>query len=93
MSTISTTLLLVGGSFLELAKTCVSTVFGFWFLAGHFRSLSIRLHTINEGRTAINSKTGFVPCTPNGCIELIKHSGIPMVGAKAVVLGKGESSS
>lgn len=46
------------------------------------------LHTINEGRTAINSKNGFIPCTPHGCIELIKRSGISMVGAKAVVLGK-----
>lgn len=46
-----------------------------------------RLHTLNEGRTAINTKTGFVPCTPNGCIELIKRTGIPIAGARAVVLG------
>lgn len=46
------------------------------------------LHTLNEGRTAINTKTGFVPCTPNGCIELIKRTGISMAGARAVVLGR-----
>lgn len=31
-----------------------------------------RLNTINEGRVAIGDMSGFVPCTPNGCIELIK---------------------
>lgn len=46
------------------------------------------MHTINEGRTAIGSLTGFTPCTPHGCIELIKRSGIPIVGARAVVLGR-----
>lgn len=29
-----------------------------------------------------------LPCTPYGCIELIKRSGIKMEGAKAVVLGR-----
>lgn len=32
--------------------------------------------------------TGFLPCTPNGCIELIKMSGVKMSGANAVVLGR-----
>lgn len=32
--------------------------------------------------------TGFLPCTPNGCIELIKMSGYPIRGANAVVLGR-----
>lgn len=46
------------------------------------------MHTVNEGRTAIGNLTGFVPCTPHGCIELIKRSGVPIVGARAVVLGR-----
>lgn len=46
------------------------------------------LNTINEGRVAIGDMTGFLPCTPNGCIELIKKSGVPMAGAQAVVLGR-----
>ncbi|XP_043482868.1 C-1-tetrahydrofolate synthase, cytoplasmic [Leptopilina heterotoma] len=46
------------------------------------------LNTINEGRVAIGDMTGFMPCTPNGCIELIKKSGVPMAGAQAVVLGR-----
>lgn len=46
------------------------------------------LNTINEGRVSIGDMSGFVPCTPNGCIELIKRSGVPMAGANAVVLGR-----
>lgn len=46
------------------------------------------LHTINEGRTAIGDLKGFLPCTPFGCIELIKRSGVQISGAKAVVLGR-----
>ncbi|XP_033229274.1 C-1-tetrahydrofolate synthase, cytoplasmic isoform X2 [Belonocnema kinseyi] len=46
------------------------------------------LNTINEGRVAIGDMTGFLPCTPNGCIELIKKSGVPFTGAQAVVLGR-----
>lgn len=32
--------------------------------------------------------TGFQQCTPNGCIELIKLSGVKIAGAVAVVLGR-----
>ncbi|XP_050499045.1 C-1-tetrahydrofolate synthase, cytoplasmic [Diabrotica virgifera virgifera] len=46
------------------------------------------LNTINEGRTAIGELTSFLPCTPNGVIELIKRSGLPIAGANAVVLGR-----
>lgn len=43
---------------------------------------------MNEGRVAIGDLTGFLPCTPNGCIELIKMSGVAMAGSNAVVLGR-----
>jgi methylenetetrahydrofolate dehydrogenase (NADP+)/methenyltetrahydrofolate cyclohydrolase/formyltetrahydrofolate synthetase len=46
------------------------------------------LNTVNEGRAAIGDMSGFLPCTPNGCIELIKRSGVVMAGAQAVVLGR-----
>lgn len=32
--------------------------------------------------------SGHLPCTPHGCLELIKRSGIPIAGANAVVLGR-----
>lgn len=31
---------------------------------------------------------GFLPCTPNGCMELIRRSGAKIEGATAVVLGR-----
>lgn len=46
------------------------------------------MNTINEGRVAIGDMSGFLPCTPNGCIELIRRSGVSMSGAQAVVLGR-----
>jgi methylenetetrahydrofolate dehydrogenase (NADP+)/methenyltetrahydrofolate cyclohydrolase/formyltetrahydrofolate synthetase len=47
------------------------------------------LCTINEGRVAVGElNSGFMPCTPYGCIELIKRSGVKIEGAKAVVLGR-----
>ncbi|XP_046821575.1 C-1-tetrahydrofolate synthase, cytoplasmic isoform X2 [Vespa crabro] len=46
------------------------------------------LNTINEGKVTIGDMSGFIPCTPNGCMELIKKSGVPIVGAQAVVLGR-----
>ncbi len=32
--------------------------------------------------------TGFPPCTPQGCVELLRHYHIPMKGKRAVVLGR-----
>ncbi|EDV91288.1 C-1-tetrahydrofolate synthase, cytoplasmic [Drosophila grimshawi] len=47
------------------------------------------LHTMNEGRVAIGDLcTGFVPCTPMGCMELIRRTGVEIAGANAVVLGR-----
>ncbi|KAL3285658.1 hypothetical protein HHI36_000190 [Cryptolaemus montrouzieri] len=46
------------------------------------------LNTINEGRVAVGDLSAFVPCTPNGVIELAKRSGIKLAGAEAVVLGR-----
>jgi 5,10-methylene-tetrahydrofolate dehydrogenase/methenyl tetrahydrofolate cyclohydrolase len=31
---------------------------------------------------------GFVSCTPKGCLEIIKRSGIPLEGAHCVVVGR-----
>lgn len=31
---------------------------------------------------------GFPPCTPQGCIELLRHYNIPLKGKRAVVLGR-----
>ncbi|XP_050675314.1 C-1-tetrahydrofolate synthase, cytoplasmic isoform X2 [Leptidea sinapis] len=46
------------------------------------------LNTENEGRTALGDFSGFSPCTPAGCLELIKRTGVSIAGKKAVVLGR-----
>ncbi|XP_041968896.1 C-1-tetrahydrofolate synthase, cytoplasmic isoform X1 [Aricia agestis] len=46
------------------------------------------LNTENEGRAALGDMSGFVPCTPAGCIELIKRTGVTIAGKRAVVLGR-----
>ncbi|KAK2710584.1 hypothetical protein QYM36_011938 [Artemia franciscana] len=47
------------------------------------------LNSVNQGRLAVGDLTsGFIPCTPAGCLELIKRSGIVISGKKAVVIGR-----
>uniref|UniRef100_A0A6A7GBL6 C-1-tetrahydrofolate synthase, cytoplasmic n=1 Tax=Hirondellea gigas TaxID=1518452 RepID=A0A6A7GBL6_9CRUS len=47
------------------------------------------LHPANVGQVLLEgSNAGFVPCTPRGCIELIKRSGCSIEGKHAVVLGR-----
>jgi len=47
------------------------------------------LNTINEGKLAIGDlSSGFVPCTPAGCLHLIKKSGVEIAGSYAVVIGR-----
>jgi len=47
------------------------------------------LCTINEGRVATGDlQSGFLPCTPNGCIKLIEKSGVKVAGSTAVVVGR-----
>lgn len=46
------------------------------------------MNTINEGKVAVGDLSAFIPCTPNGVIELAKRSGIKLAGAEAVVLGR-----
>jgi len=46
-------------------------------------------HPLNIGALAMKGRRGdFIPCTPNGVIELLKRSGTEMSGANAVVLGR-----
>lgn len=44
---------------------------------------------LNIGRLAQKGREPlFVPCTPNGCIYLLKEAGVEISGANAVVLGR-----
>jgi len=46
-------------------------------------------HPINVGRLAMKGRRPeFVPCTPAGCMRLLERTGIPIKGARAVVVGR-----
>ncbi|WP_270912550.1 MULTISPECIES: bifunctional methylenetetrahydrofolate dehydrogenase/methenyltetrahydrofolate cyclohydrolase FolD [unclassified Allofournierella] len=42
---------------------------------------------VNVGRMMIGEEC-FLPCTPAGCIEMLKSTGVPIAGKQAVVLGR-----
>src|SRR4029079_13495358 len=44
------------------------------------------LHPMNLGWLALG-KHAPLPCTPMGCIELLRRFGVPIAGAKVVVIG------
>ena len=44
-------------------------------------------HAINAG-ALMNGEKASVACTPQGCIELLKRSGVELCGANAVVVGR-----
>ncbi len=46
-------------------------------------------HPINVGNL-VAGRTGFVPCTPAGILEILKRSKIPLKGARAVVIGRSD---
>ncbi|TRY54178.1 hypothetical protein DNTS_030453 [Danionella cerebrum] len=47
------------------------------------------LTSINAGKLARGDLGDcFLPCTPHGCMELIKQTGVPLAGKRAVVIGR-----
>lgn len=45
-------------------------------------------HPENVAKLVLEDPTGFVPCTPAGCMKLLEVSGINTNGAEAVVIGR-----
>jgi methylenetetrahydrofolate dehydrogenase (NADP+)/methenyltetrahydrofolate cyclohydrolase len=45
-------------------------------------------HPLNIAKLALGDDSGFVPCTPLGCLRLLRESGVPISGAHVVVLGR-----
>jgi len=45
-------------------------------------------HPENVAKLALEDPTGFVPCTPAGCIKILEVSGISTAGKEAVVIGR-----
>src|SRR5438270_12712049 len=46
-------------------------------------------HPVNVGNLS-TQRPGLVPCTPLGCIEILKRSNIPITGMNAVVVGRSD---
>jgi methylenetetrahydrofolate dehydrogenase (NADP+)/methenyltetrahydrofolate cyclohydrolase len=46
-------------------------------------------HPLNLGRL-VSGRAGLVACTPAGCMEILRRSGIPLEGADAVVVGRSD---
>ncbi|MFM8682599.1 MAG: bifunctional 5,10-methylenetetrahydrofolate dehydrogenase/5,10-methenyltetrahydrofolate cyclohydrolase, partial [Chthoniobacterales bacterium] len=45
-------------------------------------------HSVNVAALAMEDPSALVPCTPLGCMELLRASGIETRGARAVVVGR-----
>lgn len=45
-------------------------------------------HPENVAKLVLEDPTGFVPCTPAGCMKLLEIAGISTHGAEAVVIGR-----
>jgi methylenetetrahydrofolate dehydrogenase (NADP+)/methenyltetrahydrofolate cyclohydrolase len=46
-------------------------------------------HPVNLG-LLVSGRPGLVACTPAGCMEILRRSGIPAEGAEAVVVGRSD---
>lgn len=46
-------------------------------------------HPLNVGRLVLGLPA-FVPCTPNGVLEMLRRSGVPLAGAAVVVVGRSQ---
>src|SRR5712672_1276973 len=45
-------------------------------------------HPLNVAKLALDDDTGFVPCTPLGCLRLLSETGVALSGADVAVLGR-----
>jgi methylenetetrahydrofolate dehydrogenase (NADP+) / methenyltetrahydrofolate cyclohydrolase len=45
-------------------------------------------HPVNVGKLSIGQDDGFIPCTPNGALFMLKESGVQIKGAECVVVGR-----
>ena len=45
-------------------------------------------HPENVAKLALEDPSGFIPCTPAGCMKLLEVSGVTTAGAEAVVVGR-----
>lgn len=46
------------------------------------------LNPVNVAKVFEGDDTGFAPCTPTACMEILEHNKIPLAGKKVVVMGR-----
>lgn len=46
------------------------------------------LHPVNLGRLVLGA-AGPLPCTPSGCVELLRRYDVPLAGAEVTIVGRG----
>ena len=45
-------------------------------------------HPENVAKLVLEDPSGFVPCTPAGCLRLLAAAGLPTQGAEAIIIGR-----
>jgi len=45
-------------------------------------------HPVNVGKLSVGQDDGFIPCTPNGALFMLKESGVEIRGAECVIVGR-----
>lgn len=45
-------------------------------------------HPVNVAKLALEDPSGFIPCTPHGCMRLLEDAGVETSGAAVVVIGR-----
>jgi methylenetetrahydrofolate dehydrogenase (NADP+)/methenyltetrahydrofolate cyclohydrolase len=45
-------------------------------------------HPVNVAKLVLEDPSGFIPCTPHGCMRLLEDAGVETSGAEVVVIGR-----
>jgi len=45
-------------------------------------------HPVNVAKLVLEDASGFIPCTPHGCVRLLQDTGVETSGAEVVVIGR-----
>lgn len=45
-------------------------------------------HPVNVAKLVLEDATGFIPCTPHGCMRLLQDAGVETSGTEVVVIGR-----
>lgn len=45
-------------------------------------------HPVNVAKLVLEDPSGFIPCTPHGCMRLLEDAGVETSGAEAAVIGR-----